>query len=196
MPRQKDNTCECICCGALRPGRRTFLKASLALGAAVIAPAAGHAANPPPRTLKLHNLHTGERVRATYWANGHYRQDGLDEINHVLRDHRADEITTMDVRLLDTLHALQRELDATGREVHVISGYRAPATNEMLRRQGRNVARRSLHTQGKAMDVRLAGLPLANVHQAALGMEAGGVGYYPASEFVHIDVGRVRRWGG
>jgi uncharacterized protein YcbK (DUF882 family) len=111
----------------------------------------------------------------------------------VLRDHRTDEVAEMDPRLLDLLFNLQGKLGAST-PFHVISGYRSPRSNAMLVAKGGGVAKKSLHMQGKAIDIRLPGRELADLRKAALGLKAGGVGYYPKSDFVHVDVGRVRHW--
>jgi len=110
-------------------------------------------------------------------------------------DHRNNEVHQIDPNLLDLLTALSRRLDA-GPKFEVISGYRSPATNAMLHAESGEVAKASLHTQGMAIDIRMAGLDLSYLHNAALGLDMGGVGYYPTSDFVHVDVGRVRRWSG
>jgi len=145
------------------------------------------------RSLRLRNLHTGEKLNVTYWENGAYLPDALDEISHVLRDHRSDDVHPIDTRLLDTLNALQTSL-GFDRPYEVISGYRSPATNEMLRRKGRAVAQRSMHMEGKAIDVRVPGQNLNRMREAALALRAGGVGHYAHSGFLHVDVGPIRTW--
>ena len=152
------------------------------------------AASAPVRRVAFHNLHTGEAVNAVYWEGGAYVPDALSEVNHVLRDFRNGEVHPIDPRLLDLLDALATRVD-TSSPFHVISGYRSPQTNAMLRRRSSGVAHDSLHMKGLAIDIRLADVDLARLHQAALSLGGGGVGYYPASDFVHVDVGRVRRWG-
>lgn len=146
-----------------------------------------------PRRLRLHNSHTGERVDCTYWEDGAYVPSALAEIDRCLRDHRTDEVTPIDRRLVDQLHALHRALGAR-EPFRVISGYRSPATNAMLAARGGGVARRSFHVRGMAVDVALPGRDVAELRRAALALAAGGVGYYPKSGFVHLDVGPVRRW--
>jgi uncharacterized protein YcbK (DUF882 family) len=147
------------------------------------------------RRLAFDNLHTGETLDVAYWENGAYVPGALAAVNHVLRDHRNNEVHQIDPNLLDLLTALSRRLDA-GPKFEVISGYRSPATNAMLHAESGEVAKASLHTQGMAIDIRMAGLDLSYLHNAALGLDMGGVGYYPTSDFVHVDVGRVRRWSG
>ncbi|MGD8526259.1 MAG: DUF882 domain-containing protein [Thioalkalispiraceae bacterium] len=179
--------------------RRDFLK--MASGAALTAvtpsvmartterllPAQGE------RVLQLQNIHTGEKLAATYWADGNYIPEELAAIDQVLRDHRSREATVMDRQLYDLLFALQQKVDKVG-IYQVISGYRSPATNARLRKAGSGVAKRSLHMQGKAVDIRLPGVELKHLRQAALELRAGGVGYYPRSNFIHVDTGRPRFW--
>lgn len=146
------------------------------------------------RQLAFHNTHTGERLRVTYWENGKYQRDALREINHLLRDHRRNEVRRIDRNLIDQLFAIRKKL-GTSRPMHVISGYRSPKTNAMLRKKGhRGVAKRSLHMSGRAIDIRVPGRSLNRVRLAALSVQGGGVGYYPGPNFVHLDTGRVRRW--
>ena len=145
------------------------------------------------RTLAFRNLHTGESLRTTFWAQGNYLDDELQAVNHVMRDHRSGDVHPMDPKLLDLLYALQQSVAVNG-AFHIISGYRSPRTNQKLRAQGGGVAKKSLHMQGKAIDIRLPGCPLARLRDAAMALRAGGVGYYAKSDFIHIDTGRVRRW--
>ena len=174
--------------------RRDILKGCLGLGAILLAPSAlARAISPEERILGFHNLHTGERLEATYWADGEYVDDELQSVNQVLRDHRSGEIHPIDASLLDQLYLLQHKL-GTERPFHVISGYRSPASNAQLSANSSGVAKRSLHMQGRAIDIRLPGVKLAHLRQAALDLKAGGVGYYPKSDFIHIDTGRVRFW--
>ena len=145
------------------------------------------------RKLSLRNLHTGELIQTTYWENGQYHQEALRELSHVLRDHRSNESVEPDINLLDQLAQLQ---DATGNRNawDVISAFRSQTTNEKLRKNGSGVARKSFHCLGKAIDVRLPGTSLKDLHKAALALRAGGVGYYPKSGFIHVDTGPVRNW--
>ena len=129
----------------------------------------------------------------TYFESGRYLDDALGEVNRLLRDHRSGAVYAMDTSLLDLLHAVQRRCERDG-PFEVISGYRSPATNEMLRRNSSGVAKRSLHMQGRAIDVRISGLDTGKLRRAAMELSAGGVGYYPKSAFVHLDTGRVRAW--
>ncbi|MEK7752072.1 MAG: DUF882 domain-containing protein [Acidobacteriota bacterium] len=147
----------------------------------------------PERKLRFYNTHTGEQLNTTYWAQGAYQSEGLREIYHVLRDHRSGDVSSIDVKLLDLLYLLSASLH-TSERFHVISGYRSPATNAMLSRKGGGVAKHSLHMDGLAIDICMPGRNLADVRRAAVALNGGGVGYYPASDFVHVDVGRVRTW--
>lgn len=160
---------------------------------AVDASAASGPAGTGARAIGLLNLHTGEREHLTYWTDGHYLPGALKRIDVVLRDHRNDEVAQMDPKLIDLLHALTRQLDSTG-EFQVISGYRSPASNRMLADRSNGVARNSLHTRGMAIDIRVPGRRLSAVRDAARTLAAGGVGFYPKSDFVHVDIGRVRYW--
>ena len=146
-----------------------------------------------PRALSFHNLHTDERLHVTYWKDGRYDRAAAAKINHILRDHYSGETYPMDLRLMDLLHDLQRKVRNDG-TIEIISGYRSPKTNMMLASNSDGVAKRSYHTQGKAIDIRMPGTSLHNIHNAALFMRRGGVGYYPDSQFVHVDVGPVRTW--
>jgi uncharacterized protein YcbK (DUF882 family) len=145
------------------------------------------------RAIALTNLHTGESLKATYWEAGAYVPDALDALNHVLRDHRTGETHAMAPQLFDLVTALRARLE-TETVVQVISGYRSPVTNAALHAHSEGVASHSLHMVGEAMDLRIAGVELDHIRDAALSLQRGGVGYYPASQFVHVDVGRVRRW--
>lgn len=145
------------------------------------------------RSLSLTNRHTGESVSADYWVDGWYHPDALAEINHVMRDFRTDEVQPIDRELLDLLYQVRTKLGSDA-GIEFSSAYRSPKTNAALRRRHRGVARNSLHMQGKAIDIRLPGQRLRNVRNAAKSLRAGGVGYYPRSGFVHLDVGTVRYW--
>ncbi len=175
--------------------RRTLLKSALGLaGAAMVAPIA-RAAAVPPRSLSLFNLHTGETLRTTFFEGGTYVPEALGELDHLLRDFRTGTSHPIAPGLLDLVATLTDRLD-TRATVHVISGYRSPQTNAALHARSTGVAAHSLHMDGMAMDIRIPGVELAHLRDAALSLQRGGVGYYPGSDFVHVDVGRVRRWGG
>jgi uncharacterized protein YcbK (DUF882 family) len=145
------------------------------------------------RAPAFRSLHTGDTVDVVYRADGQLNRAALREIDWVLRDFRTGEARPMDHRLLDLLWRLRATLD-TAAPYEVISRYRSPATNAMLARESRGVSRGSLHMRAMAIDVRLPDRPLTALRDAALGLKLGGVGYYPASDFVHVDVGRVRFW--
>lgn len=175
--------------------RRKFLKLGM-LAAALPVPAfASQGLSAPERRLGFLNLHTGEKADLPYWIQGDYVPESLAEINRVLRDHRTGQVAAIDTQLLDLLHRVNAALGAS-RPFQVISGYRSPASNQMLAGNSSGVAKRSLHMQGKAIDIRLPGIALADLRRAGLKLQGGGVGYYPSSDFVHLDVGRVRTWGG
>lgn len=175
--------------------RRDFLKLGM-LAAALPVPAwASAGQSQAERRLQFLNLHTGEKADLVYWAQGDYLPESLAEINHVLRDHRTGEAAAIDPGLLDLLHRLNNALGARG-AFEVISGYRSPTSNQNLADTTTGVAKRSLHMEGKAIDLRLPGIALADLRRAALGLQGGGVGHYPVSNFVHLDVGRFRAWVG
>jgi uncharacterized protein YcbK (DUF882 family) len=174
--------------------RRRFLAgcASLA-GLLVTSPVLAMIAPTPQRSLSFRHTHTGERQKICYWQDGEYLAEGLKAANHLLRDHRTGEVTQMDKQLLDLLYALQLSTGQHG-EFQIISAYRSPKTNEMLRNKSGGVAKRSLHMQGKAIDIRFCACDLERLRDKAISLKAGGVGYYPDSNFIHVDTGRVRTW--
>jgi uncharacterized protein YcbK (DUF882 family) len=179
--------------------RRTFLGLGAAAAAAVLLPSKAHAAGvtrAPERVLSFFHTHTGERLRAAYCCGGEYQPDRLREVNHLLRDFRVNETRTIEPRLLDLLYELGGTLE-TDQPFHVISGYRSPQTNRMLRERGgaaTGVASHSLHMVGQAIDIRVPGVKIAHLRDAARSLNLGGVGFYPDLNFVHVDVGRVRHW--
>ena len=147
------------------------------------------------RRVAVHNLHTDEKLDAVYFEDGRYVSDALSEAMRVLRDWRNGAEHFMDPRLFDVMHGVQQRLGVNV-PFQIISGYRSPQTNAMLHERSGQVAAHSQHTLGKAVDVRLEGVALQTLHKAALSLGAGGVGFYPVSNFVHMDVGRVRHWMG
>lgn len=174
--------------------RRSFLRWGTGVAASLgLSPVLATANLPAERSLSFLNTHTDESLTTTYWADGDYIQGAVEEINFILRDHRTGDVHTIDEQLVDLLYVLQSETGSKG-ALHIISGYRSPATNSMLNKRSSGVAKRSYHMQGKAIDVRLPGCDLKDLHAAALSLKAGGVGYYPGSDFIHVDVGPVRRW--
>jgi uncharacterized protein YcbK (DUF882 family) len=146
-----------------------------------------------PRSLSFVHLHTGEKLSVAYFEAGAYLTDALAAVNHLLRDFRSGEVGEMDPALLDLLHALRRST-ASREPFQIISGYRSAATNETLRLRSSGVASASLHLSGRAIDIRLADVTLERLRDAARSLRLGGVGYYPRSDFVHVDTGRVRAW--
>jgi uncharacterized protein YcbK (DUF882 family) len=177
--------------------RRRFLLRAAGVAAFLLAPRASSAAPRPrgearPRALAFANLHTGERLEVAYRERGEYLPNALSSLDRLLRDHRNGEVHPIDPALFDLLYDVRQ---ATGGSVfEVISGYRSPATNRMLRARGGGVAAKSLHLVGKAIDVRLRGVETPMLRRAALRLRRGGVGYYPGPDFVHLDTGRVRFW--
>ncbi|ATO33629.1 hypothetical protein DZA65_02623 [Dickeya dianthicola] len=146
-----------------------------------------------PRILTLNNINTGERIKVEFSDGRRYNKEELSRLNHFFRDYRANKVKTIDPALFDQLYRLQVMLGSS-KPVQLISGYRSYSTNEDLRSHSKGVAKQSYHTQGKAMDFHIEGVQLANIRKAAMKMRAGGVGYYPQSNFVHIDTGAIRTW--
>lgn len=176
-----------------RSDRRRFLKTLAVAGGTLVArPRRAHAAG-ATRALGLRHLHTGETLRVEYAVGDTYLPHALAAVNRLLRDFRTGDIHPIDPGLLDLLHKVARRLD-THQSFEVISGYRSPVTNAALRRKSEGVAARSLHMVGQAIDIRVAGVELVTLRAAALDLKGGGVGYYPASNFVHVDTGRLRHW--
>jgi uncharacterized protein YcbK (DUF882 family) len=177
--------------------RRFFLKLGMLTAVASVSPCPAFAAISDflsaERSLSIYNIHTGERLNAVYWSGGKYSSKPLVEINYILRDHRTGEVRSIDTRLLDLLYAISLRVKSR-HPFHIISGYRSPSTNALLRKRDGDVAKKSLHMYGKAVDIDLPGCELAELRRAAMDLKAAGVGYYPRHNFVHIDVGPVRYW--
>ncbi len=179
---------------AKRHARRDFIRlAAVAASGLIAAPAFAMPLLPPKRFVSFHHIDTGESLSVEYFENGQYLPDAASRIAHVLRDYRADEAHPIDPKLLDLLSRLHDSLGA-GAPFTVICGYRSPATNAMRRAETKGVAANSLHMEGRAIDLRVPGIRLGAVRKAAIALKAGGVGYYPRSDFVHLDVGPVRHW--
>ncbi|ATA21492.1 MAG: DUF882 domain-containing protein [Gibbsiella quercinecans] len=174
--------------------RRWLALGSAALGLALLPEQAfASLSTSRPRILVVNNLNTGESLKAEFFDGKNYNSDELARLNHLFRDYRANKIKSIDPRLFDHLYRLQGML-GTHKPIQLISGYRSLATNNELRGHSRGVAKQSYHTKGQAMDFHIEGIQLSNIRKAALKMRAGGVGYYPRSNFVHIDTGPVRTW--
>lgn len=180
--------------------RRAFLKISgsalitgAIAGVATAAASSAALALPNLRRLALVNTHTGDAYNDAYWTAGDYVPHALGAIAHVMRDHRSGEERAIDPRLLDLLHDLHASVGASA-PYQIISGYRSPATNAALHAQTNGVASRSLHMDGRAIDIRISGIDLPRLRDAAIHMRRGGVGFYPDSDFIHVDTGRVRTW--
>jgi uncharacterized protein YcbK (DUF882 family) len=193
----------------LMQGRPPFLaalpiasrKLSISLILFLLLATLGHATAstaPSPREyrLRFYHTHTGERLDVVYRRGDQYIPEALDQLDHFLRDHRTGDVRHFDPRLFDLLHDLTASLGDSGGEIDVICGYRTPWSNEFLRTRNvhTGVAQHSLHMQAEAIDIRLPGIPTSELRDAALRLHRGGVGYYRSSDFVHVDVGRVRQW--
>lgn len=144
--------------------------------------------------LRLYHLHTGERIDVVYRIGDRYIPDAVAQLDRFLRDHRTGDEKDYDVHEFDLLHDLMARLGHANGEIDIVCGYRTPWSNNYLRQHGHGVAEHSQHMEAKAIDIRVPGVPTAQVRDAALSMQRGGVGYYASSDFVHVDVGRVRRW--
>jgi uncharacterized protein YcbK (DUF882 family) len=151
--------------------------------------------SPSHKMLAFHNTHTGDQLNLTYFEQGRYIKDALHEINHLFRDYHDGTVHPIDPALLDQLYDLKHNLEVR-KPFHIVSGYRSPATNADLRKHSDGVAKNSLHMEGRAIDIRIEGLDTRRIRNAALAMHRGGVGYYGKSDFVHLDTGSVRTWGG
>lgn len=176
--------------------RRRFLQLLAAGSAAAGIPQISQASprrNYLARELAFHNTHTGERVALTYFEQGQYLTEALQEIDNVFRDHRTGEVHPIDPNLLNVLYKLRETLQVD-KPFHIISGYRSPLSNGEMHNHSNGVAKNSLHMQGKAVDIRIEGVSTLDVRNAAISLQQGGVGYYPSSNFVHVDTGMVRYW--
>jgi uncharacterized protein YcbK (DUF882 family) len=186
---------------ALRSGRRLFVRScglGLLSAAALLAGARGTqdaVANGDTRTISIHHMHTREVTTVTFRRDGRYVAEALEQLNHALRDWRNDDKIRMDPRLFDIAWEVHRETGSSG-PFHVVSAYRSPGTNAMLRRRSRGVAKHSQHMEGKAMDFYLPDVSSATIRAVGMKLQRGGVGYYPTANtpFVHLDVGSVRSW--
>lgn len=181
--------------------RRSLLGVGLGLAAATVAgglvkPAEALAAIGGPRKLSLKNLNTGESFSSVYWRDGQYVGDALQKMNILLRDHRANEVHRIDPQLFDLLTLLSHRMENGSAPIQIVSAYRAPRTNAKRATESRGVARNSFHIQGMALDIRMPERNLRGLYKTAVSMGEGGVGYYRRSNFVHVDTGPVRTWGG
>ncbi|NJO37098.1 MAG: DUF882 domain-containing protein [Rhizobiales bacterium] len=177
-------------------GRRRFLGLSVASCAALAGTRPAIALSYPSmaaRELRFYNLHTFESLTAVYWRDGTYLPEGLAQISYHLRDFRTGGIKPIDPTLLNILHQVTSSMECD-QPINVISGYRTPATNAMLAAKSEKVAPNSFHMRGQAIDIRLPGLATTGVRDVALGLSRGGVGYYPESDFIHLDTGPIRAW--
>ncbi|HYQ96760.1 MAG TPA: YcbK family protein [Candidatus Nitrosocosmicus sp.] len=181
----------------MRMTRRTFVKLGSMAAVAGLLPRAVFGSSKhlsvEERSLAFYNTHTGEKLKSIYWAEGNYVDGSLRQISYILRDPRSDEVHDIDTRLLDLLFSVRKEIE-TNEPFQVISGYRSARTNAFLRAHSTAVAENSLHLVGQASDIRLPGRETRILQKAAIALKGGGVGYYPKSDFVHLDIGRVRYW--
>jgi uncharacterized protein YcbK (DUF882 family) len=162
----------------------------------ITSPTAAESTNASEISYRLHlfHTHTGQRLDIVYRHGDRYDSDALAQLNQFLRDHRTGSVHEYNPRVFDLLHDLTAALGRPSAEIDVVCGYRTPWSNEYLRTHGHGVARHSLHMQAMAIDIRVSGVRTSEVRDTALALHRGGVGYYASSDFVHVDVGRVRRW--
>lgn len=178
-------------------GRRRFLKIGAQAALCSVFPVSAIASIDrllaPKRNLFLLNTHTGQKLDVCYYAHGRYHPEALKKINYILRDYRTEEIKPIHKGLLNLLHSISMTLDRPTR-IHVVSGYRSPETNAELRKRSKNVVKNSLHMRGEAVDIRIPDYRTRKLRNFYMKLNAGGVGYYPKSDFVHVDIGPVRHW--
>jgi uncharacterized protein YcbK (DUF882 family) len=179
--------------------RRRFGLVSAAVTAGALLPLSpalqASGARRPELSVSLHNLHTDERLSTVFWSDGHYNPESLREINWLLRDHRTGDVKFIDPRLLSILYLTNLKI-GNSRPVHIISGYRSPKTNQMLAKRSSGVAKNSYHMRGRAIDLRIPGVQTTKIRDIGVHLGVGGVGYYPTSDFIHIDTGPKRQWQG
>lgn len=178
--------------------RREFLGMSMAAAVTTIIPSAIYAAAEELQTEKticFHNVYTLETLETVYCKNGEYLPEALSGINHIFRDIRTGKERTISKELIDLLYDLQQDIKSDG-PFQIISGYRTPRSNALLRKTKKGVAKNSFHMYGKAVDIRLPDYSLGTLRRKAMNLRGGGVGYYPRSNFIHVDVGAVRYWRG
>lgn len=174
--------------------RRTFLKTGVSALVSSMSPFPLMAAvTPKYQVLSFHNIHTGEELKTCYRANGRILGHAMTRIGRIMRDHRTGDIESIDPALMDLLYRLRCRIRSTA-PISIISGYRSPKTNAALRRSTPGVARNSLHMAGRAIDIRIPGCRTADLRREAVGLAMGGVGYYPDSNFVHLDTGPFKAW--
>ena len=178
--------------------RRDFFKTGTAAMLATAFPSLSSAWSiNQARVIKLYNVNTKEKIETPFWRNGYYDSDGILRLTKFFRDWRQGEIHNINTDVFEIIYAIQNELDLNERGLHLVSGYRSKKTNDALRRANGSrtgVAKRSYHMEGKAADIRSYDVNLRKIYKAAQRLKEGGVGYYPRSHFVHIDVGNVRYW--
>lgn len=167
---------------------------ALAFASASRADDTASSASPEQYRLHLHHLHTGESIDIVYRIGDRYQPDAVQQLDHFLRDHRTGDVAQYDPREFDLLHSIVAKLGRSDATIDIVCGYRTPWSNNFLRSRSSGVAEHSQHMLGKAIDIRIPGFSTAQIREAALSLHAGGVGYYPISQFVHVDVGPLRQW--
>ncbi|MBR0573799.1 MULTISPECIES: YcbK family protein [Pasteurellaceae] len=177
--------------------RRWLSLGGIVLGSTLLSSTVqAHLSGSKPRSLRFHNINTNEYLVSKFHNGKHFVKKELQKLNYILRDRRTGKITNMDPKLFLKIDQIQKKLALKNAEVKIICGYRTARTNAKMHRRSRGVAKQSYHIKGQAIDLRVTGVPLSRLYQAALSLHNGGVGYYPRSNFVHIDTGPVRTWRG
>ncbi len=176
-----------------RAARRTALKCAVAASVLPCSHAIAATNRYPELRLKLYNLHTAETVDTVFWAEGRYNVEALQDLNHLLRDHRTDQVKTIDTKIFSLLYLLNKKIDNT-KAISVISGYRSEQTNRMLAERNSGVAKNSFHIKGQAIDIRIPGKSTRQLRDIGIKLGVGGVGYYEQSNFAHFDTGPKRNW--
>jgi len=178
----------------IQVSRRSFLKKSAIItGAAMMSQSEILASAGEKKTLKLYNVHLNKTFYAPFFEKNYYKLSGLFEVNKAFVDYRAKEMTRIDVKLVNLMYEIKQHI-GYDKQFNIVSGYRSPATNAALRKSHEGVAKNSYHIKGKAVDIYVPNVSLKKLKDIAVGLGKGGVGYYPSSNFVHVDVGPVRTW--
>jgi uncharacterized protein YcbK (DUF882 family) len=183
-----------LLCWALIASGALLAGSTLLIIPAATTKAAEPSTSAPEYRLRMFHTHTGESIDVVYRKGETYLPEGVAQLDHFLRDHRTGDVPSYDPRLFDLLTALERQIGRPGAVIDVICGYRTPWSNAFLRQHSSGVALHSLHMEAEAIDIRIPGISTLTLRNAALALHLGGVGYYPISDFVHVDVGRVRQW--
>jgi uncharacterized protein YcbK (DUF882 family) len=194
LKRVKDVSSKRLLCATLIAGAALLASSTLLVRPAAVTKAAEPSASAQEYRLRMFHTHTGEYIDVVYRKGQTYRPQSIAQLDHFLRDHRTGDVHAYNPHLFDLLVALEKQIGRPGAVIDVICGYRTPWSNAFLREHSAGVALHSLHMEAEAIDIRIPGVSTLALRNAALALHLGGVGYYPVSDFVHVDVGRVRQW--